>query len=149
MDFNPKGWQSIFSKSPQQFPHQSLSPPLPRWIVPSPSKGMPNTQHTLSEHFPFLIYQAIILIIIHHLLKWVITTPFTNTDCAFSFSHLQLVVQSFPSTYQWSRCSFPNHSPTRRSPGFSLPAGPRTHRTRTPMQTIHTITQLHAMVYKG
>lgn len=83
MDFNPNGWQSIFSMSPQQFPHQSLSPPLLRWIVAGPSKGMPNTQHTSSEHVPFLIYQAIILIIIHHSLKWVITPPFTHTDCFF------------------------------------------------------------------
>lgn len=38
------------------------------------------------------------------------------------------------SAYLWSRCSFPSHSPTQRSLGFSSPAGPRILHMKTPVQ---------------
>lgn len=45
--------------------------------------------------------------------------------------------------YLWSRCSFPSRSPTPRSPGFSLPAGPEILRMKTPVQVAHTGTCLN------
>lgn len=112
---------------------ETFCPPLSRCSVPSPGKDMPNTLSISSKHLSF--------------------DASGNHDHSYSNLSLQncywkhwcrclgivLVIQLFSSTYQWSRCSFPDHSPTRRSPGFSWPAGPRTHHIETPVQTIHII----------
>ncbi len=52
-------------------------------------------------------------------------------------------LRTFFSAYLWSRCSFPSRSPTQRSPGFSLPAGPGIHHMKTPVQVAHTSAYLY------
>lgn len=56
--------------------------------------------------------------------------------------------RQFFSAYLWSRCSFPSRSPTQRSPGFSLPAGPGIHHMKTPVQVVHIKSIFISMIHK-
>ena len=68
-----------------------------------------------------------------------------HSNCLVQSSTLLLLLRllSFLSAYLWSRCSFPSHSPTQRSPGFSSPAGPGVHHMKTPVQVVHTRAYLY------
>lgn len=67
---------------------------------------------------------------------------FQHSRALVYFAAASLSLLRFP-TYRWSHCSFPGRSPTPRSPGFSLPAGPGRRRRKTPVQAVHRRTYLY------
>lgn len=79
------------------------------------------------RRFHSLLYSHLLL-----LLQLLASPPLPSTLWVFFFS-----------AYLWSRCSFPSRSPTQRSPGFSLPAGPGLLHMKTPVQVVHTRAYLY------
>lgn len=96
--------------------------------------------HNYSSSLFFCSYFAFTLALVFMFLA--IENAFIRNTTAHFFSFL---LHFSPrrhrlSAYLWSRCSFPNRSPTRWSPRFSLPPGPGTLHMKTPVQVAHTRT---------